>query len=189
MASNPISDLDRTLASVGRLIAAVTPDQWSGPTPCSEWDVRQLVTHMVSGNLRFAALVRGEPIPSAASDNQAEAFRAAGAALRDSFLQPGALERSYESPFGLLPGPALVHLRIGEMLVHGWDVAQATDQAPGLPNDLAEQELALFRARLGDGPRDGSPVGSPQPVPDGAPAIDRLAAFLGRPVQPSAEAA
>jgi len=181
--TSPIADLDRVLASVDRLIAGVKPDQWSNPTPCTEWDVRQLVSHMVSGNLRFAALVRGEPVPAVANDDSPEAFRAAGAALRDSFLQAGALERSYQSPFGLLPGPALVHLRIGEMLAHGWDVARATGQTPDLPSDLAELELAVFRAQLGHSSRDGSPIGPPKPVSEDAPAIDRLAAFLGRAVE------
>lgn len=179
---NPVQDLERTLAAVQQLIAGVRPEHWSNPTPCPEWDARQLVSHMASGNLRFAALVSGGPVTPEASDDPAKAFRAAGAALRDSFLQPGALARSYQSPFGELPGPALIHLRIGEMLTHGWDLARATGQQPELPQDLCEQELAVFRAQLGDAPRDGSPVGQPQPVADNAPAIDRLAAFLGRAV-------
>jgi uncharacterized protein (TIGR03086 family) len=83
---------------------------------------------------------------------------------------------------GELPGPALIHLRIGEMLTHAWDLARATSQPAELPEDLAEQELAVFRAQLGNAPRHGSPVGQPQPVADDAPAIDRLAAFLGRSV-------
>jgi uncharacterized protein (TIGR03086 family) len=73
------------------------------------------------------------------------------------------------------------------MLTHGWDLARATGQPPELPEDLAEQELALFRAQLGTAPRDGSPVGQPQPVADDAAAIDRLAAFLGRRVEAGQE--
>ncbi|HLG69314.1 MAG TPA: TIGR03086 family metal-binding protein [Chloroflexota bacterium] len=185
---NPVQDLERTLDSVERLIGGVRPEQWSNPTPCTDWDVRQLVSHMASGNLRFAAIVSGGPVTPEASDDPAKALRAAGAALLDSFTQPGALERSYQSPFGELPGPALVHLRIGEMLTHGWDLARATGQMPDLPEDLAEQELAAFRAQLGNAPRESSPVGQPQPVADDAPAIDRLAAFLGRSVMADAGA-
>ena len=92
---NPIHDLERTIASVERLIVGVRPEQWSNSTPCPEWDVHQLVSHMASGNLRFAALVSGRPVTPDASDDPAIAFHLAGAALCDSFAQPGALERSY----------------------------------------------------------------------------------------------
>jgi uncharacterized protein (TIGR03086 family) len=180
---NPIYDLERTIAGVERLILQVRPEQWTNPTPCPDWNVRQLVNHIVAGNLRFAALVSGRPVAPDASDDPAKAFHLAAIALRDGFAQPGALELSYQSPFGELPGPALIHLRIGEMLTHGWDLARATGQRAELPDDLAEQELALFRAQLGEGPRDGSPVGQPQAVAEDAAAMDRLAAFLGRRVE------
>jgi uncharacterized protein (TIGR03086 family) len=186
--ANPIQYLERTLVVVERLIAGMRPEQWSNPTPCPEWDARQLVSHMTAGNLRVAAIVSGGPVTPDASDDPATAFRAAGAALCDSFAQPGALERSYQSPFGDLPGPGLIHLRIGEMLTHGWDLARATSQPAELPEDLAEQELVAFRDQLGNTPRHGSPVGQPQPVADDAPAIDRLAAFLGRSVMAREEA-
>jgi uncharacterized protein (TIGR03086 family) len=73
-------------------------------------------------------------------------------------------------------------LRITEVLVHGWDLARATGQPATFPDDLAEQELAFSRAKLADIPSDRSPFAPPQPVAEDAPAIDRLAACLGRSV-------
>ncbi|WP_345033541.1 maleylpyruvate isomerase N-terminal domain-containing protein [Kutzneria kofuensis] len=32
---------------------------WAAPTPCTEWDVRQLVNHVVRGNLNYVALLDG----------------------------------------------------------------------------------------------------------------------------------
>src|SRR6266536_1315586 len=52
----------------------------------------------------------------------------------------------------------LVHLRITELLVHGWDLAHATGQPPGLPGDLAQTELELSRAQLGHAPPDTMPI-------------------------------
>lgn len=83
---------------------------------------------------------------------------------------------------GSAPGAVLVQVRIGELLVHGWDLAHATGEPPALPTDLAEQQLGLWQARLGDGPRDGTPIGPAQPVTDDAPIFDRLAAYFGRAV-------
>ncbi|MHB8621603.1 MAG: TIGR03086 family metal-binding protein [Chloroflexota bacterium] len=181
---DPLAALDRALAATGQLVAGVRADQWSAPTPCTEWDARQVANHLVYGGLRLTALVADEPAPAAGGDllgdDPVAAYRAAAARLQAAFARPGVLQRTYPSPFGPLPGAGLVQLRIAEVLIHGWDLARATGQPPALPEDLAEQSLAIFRARLGDGPRTGGPIGCPQPVADDAPAIDRLAAFHGR---------
>ncbi len=76
------------------------------------------------------------------------------------------------------------HLRITEHLVHGWDIARATGRRATalLPADLAEQELGFSRIALTDEIRAGGSFGPAQPVPDDAPVVDRLAAYLGRTV-------
>ncbi len=182
----PLTSLALVLASVGHLIDRVAAAQWTAPTPCPEWDVRQLANHLVAGNLAVAALVCAHAPPdrrvSHLGDDPPSAYRASAAALQAAFAQPGALERTFGSPYGPAPGSMLVHLRITELLVHGWDLARATGQPPGLPDALAQNELALSRARLGDAPRDAMPIAEPQPAPAGAAAIDRLAAFFGRQV-------
>ena len=76
---------------------------------------------------------------------------------------------------------AWLQWRIADLLAHGWDLAQATGVAAGLPGDLAEQALTFVRARLPSQPRAGR-FADPQPIRDNAPAIDRLAAFTGLPV-------
>ena len=43
----------------GRRLRAVRPEQWTWPTPCGEWNVRQLVNHMTRGNLGYAHLSQG----------------------------------------------------------------------------------------------------------------------------------
>ena len=83
-------------------------------------------------------------------------------------------------PFGTVPGAVALHLRLTEVLVHGWDLAQATGQVAAFPQDLAEQELAFTRDALGALPPGRSPFAPPTPAPDTAPALDRLAACLGR---------
>jgi hypothetical protein len=50
-----------------------------------------------------------------------------------------------------------------------------------LPDDLAEQSLAFVRTRLTDQARRGR-FAPAQPVAEHASAIERLVAFLGRPV-------
>src|SRR5664280_312673 len=88
-----------------------------------------------------------------------------------------------------VPGIAALHMRIVEALVHDWDLARATGQPAELPDDLPARELTFTRGKLADLPPDGRPFAPPRPVADDAPAIDRLAAGLGRRATPDAHRA
>jgi uncharacterized protein (TIGR03086 family) len=167
-----------------KAIAAVRPDQLDDPTPCTQWSVRQLINHLVTGNLTFVSMVAGTPPPDRSKDHLGEdptgAFRETVGRLRTAFAADGALDRTYPTPFGPGPGTRIVTMRVIEMMTHSWDLAKATGQPTDLDPELAEYSLASFRA-AGPIPRGGSsPFAAEQPLPAGASAADRLAAFLGR---------
>lgn len=187
-------DLAAVLDSVSDLIGGVEDEQWGAPTPCPEWDVRLLVNHMVLGHQLFTGILRGTTTASpdaldpstddVLGDNPTDAYRRATNDVLAAFAQPGVLEREFHVPAGVVPGIAAVHLRAVEELAHGWDLARATDQRPPFPHDIVERELAFTRTKLADMPPDQSPFAPPQPVPDDAPPLDRLAALLGRRTRP-----
>ncbi len=188
MASSPVDELARVHDDAERLVAGVREDQWDAPTPCTEWTVRDLVGHLVGGDRVFAAVLRGDaasPMEAARpadplGDDPVAAYRAAADEMLAEFRRPGVLERVVTLPIGPAPGVVAAQLRIVETLVHGWDLARATGQHLGFPDDIVERALELTRARLSDVPPERSPFAPPQPVPDDAPPIDRLAAALGR---------
>ena len=86
------------------------------------------------------------------------AYRESAEAVVAAFGRPGALGRTVQVPFGTVPGAVAVHLRLTEVLVHGWDLAQATGQVAAFPEDLAEQELAFTRDALGARAARAQPV-------------------------------
>jgi uncharacterized protein (TIGR03086 family) len=182
----PIDDLAQVLDATERLVAAVRDEQWSGSTPCTDWNVRDLLGHLVGGNVMFARLLRGdagdarpaEPL----GDDPLAAYRAAADELLAACRLPGAMERTLTVPFGSVPGAVAVHLRLVETLVHGWDLARATGQAVDYPDELVERELEFTLGALGNIPPERRPFAPPQQVPGDAPAIDRLVARLGRSV-------
>jgi uncharacterized protein (TIGR03086 family) len=182
-----LMDFDRALAGADAVVAGIKPGQWDAPTPCTEMDVRAVVNHLVSGHLTFAALARSEAPPERGADqlgdDPLEAFRRSGREMREAFAAPGVLEMEFTAPFGTAPGSALVHVRIVELLAHGWDLARATGQDLDFPEDLAERTLAATRHQLVTRPEGPEAPFAPEvKVPEEAPAIDRLAGFLGRPV-------
>jgi uncharacterized protein (TIGR03086 family) len=185
-----IEQLDRAFDAVAGLIGNIRAGQWSAPTPCPDWTVGRLVSHLIGMNRVFAALLAGQPPPPRPSADHVEddpvgAYRDSAAALLAAFGRPGVLERTYRGPLGTATGAERLKIRLYDLLAHGWDLAQATGQPADLPEDLAEQSLAFAQTQLTGSARPGR-FGAAQIVAAQAPAIERLAAFLGRPVAPEA---
>ncbi|WP_217207309.1 TIGR03086 family metal-binding protein [Streptomyces sp. AC550_RSS872] len=174
---------EEVLDAVGRLVSAVEPGQFAQPTTCADWDVQALLNHLVWENLLWAGLANGTPRSDFTADHLGDdhvaAFRTASQAVRSAFAGPGMLERRY----GPAPGRRLVEQLVIEMLVHGWDLAQAIGRPYDSVQHVAETALPVVCEIYGDLPRTaGGSFAEPQPVPADASPLDRLAAYLGRTV-------
>jgi uncharacterized protein (TIGR03086 family) len=156
-----------------------------GADPVYGVDRASVVNHLVGMNLVFVAMLEQSPMPERGADrlgaDPAGAYRRSAAALQAAAARPGVLERSQATPWGVANGAEWLQWRIADLLAHGWDLGQATGVVVELPDDLAEQALTFAQARLPSRSRAGR-FADPQPIRDDAPAIDRLAAFTGRPV-------
>ena len=183
-----VEQLDSVHATLQPMVAAVGSDQWDDATPCSDWDVRALITHVVGGNRVFASALRGVPLEQARQAlpgdllgaDPAAAYADAAEDLAAAFRAYGPLDRPVTIPFGTVPAAVALHLRIAEGLVHGWDLARATGRTVSFPDDVVEQEIAFSREFLPRVPPDRSPFAPSRPVADDAPPRDRLVALLGR---------
>jgi uncharacterized protein (TIGR03086 family) len=176
---------ERALDQAGQIVAGVSPDQFGLPTPCSEWDVRTLLEHVVGGNWNSAAIAEGTPPQRGGTDgllgnNPAEAYQWSAEAAKRAWRAPGRLDRLYEMPMGTLPGHAVLSVRLLETITHGWDLARATGQVPAFDDDLVQAAMAVAHANLGGERPPGFPFAPAVEVGDDLPAIDRLAAFMGR---------
>jgi uncharacterized protein (TIGR03086 family) len=186
--SSPVDRLATALTVTGHLVDDIDRGQWELPTPCPDWSVRDLMNHLVLGHRRFAAALTGGTAPTPGEDllqsDADTAYRASGEAMLAAFRAEGALERMISVPAGTLPGLVACELRVVEAMVHGWDLARATGRSLEFPAGMVEESIAFSRIQLGRLPADRTPFGPSQHVADDAPALDRLAALLGRPVSP-----
>jgi uncharacterized protein (TIGR03086 family) len=178
-------DLAWALAAVGDLVQKIRPDQWTAPTPCSDWDVRGVVEHLVGMNLVFAAMLTERPLPRRETDrlgnDPVRAFDGSAAELLVAFRQPGIGDRVFEGPRGRATGSERLQIRLYDLLAHGWDLGRAIGAPFEVPDDLALRSLAFARIQVPDQDRHGR-FDPAKPVAADAPGIDRLAAFLGRSV-------
>ena len=173
---------------VSTLAAGVRPEQFDLPTPCAEYTVAELLEHLrgalgrteeISRRIPLTGGLDPEPIDRDAIRGQvvAAAERARAGWDGDDAL----LTDLVTVPFGTLPGAAAGFGYANEMLVHAWDLATATGQQVEWP---ADQTLDLVRGVFGNAlpaqGRDDIPFAEQVPVPDDAPAIDRLVAYSGR---------
>lgn len=127
MHTEPVAGLARALDATGAPVAGVR-ERWTDFTSCPEWNVADLVGHIVSGNRLFAGILRGgQPDLSGGSAAAAPggdlpaSYRQAAGYLVAAFSRPGVLEEMFTVPFGTVPGTVALHLRITELLVHGLD--------------------------------------------------------------------
>jgi uncharacterized protein (TIGR03086 family) len=170
-------------AAVARgIVDNVRPDQWTLPTPCTEWNVRQIVEHLIAGNEQTAtALVGpGPSTPAVVGDDLAAAFASSCERLRWAYEAPGALAATIEMPFGPMPAEFMARIRAGDMLIHAWDLARATGQPTDYAPELNETVLALSRQMMATVGRRADLFGPELEARAGASAADRYAAFLGR---------
>ncbi|MFE9631172.1 TIGR03086 family metal-binding protein [Streptomyces sp. NPDC006463] len=181
-------DLAAAVALAGRTLAAVRPDQYDLPTPCTEFDVRRLSSHLVGVLRRIAVIGRGEDpfsVPSFADEladgEWAAAWEPAAREVARVWADPAVLGRDLRLPMGVKPGVVAAAVYTNELTLHTWDLATATGQRPDWDTGLLERLVEVVRRALPAETRGGRiPYGEVVPVAADASALDRLVAWSGR---------
>jgi uncharacterized protein (TIGR03086 family) len=162
------------------VIQAVQPEQLASETPCSEWDVQQLIDHLAGGAEYLVAAVEGRE-PAQQSNVTAADYQHGVAAVLGALERPGAMERTCTSPLGFQwPISQAVAGTFMDVLIHTWDLARSTGQDEKLDPGLVDTCAALFLPEMPQRGREAGIVGPAVEVGEDAPAQDRLLAAMGR---------
>ncbi len=188
MSSDPRQILARSLEVAGTVISGVGDDQWSLPTPCSEYDVTRLTEHIVGAAARPAFIVNGGQIEgeieitgSAPSGGFMAAYGRAAAEANEAFAEDAVFDKEFALPWGSFRGSAIALMYAMEATVHGWDLATATGQADKLDDEVAAALLPVAQGMLPPDFRGGDiPFGPVVMVGVDARPADQLAGYLGR---------
>jgi uncharacterized protein (TIGR03086 family) len=177
----------RSLAEFTERVRQVRPDQWRGPTPCLDWDVRTLVNHIVGEDRWTVPIMAGATIAEVGdrfdgdllgddpAGNTADAAGGAEAAVGE----PGTLDRVVHLSFGDTPAEEYVRQLLADHLIHAWDLAAATGLDRRLDPD-AVRVCAEWFAEREDVYRSAGAIGPRVEVPATADEQSRLLGGFGR---------
>ncbi len=152
--TNDLGDL-AVLAQVTELFeqlcATVHDDQWGLPSPRTDWNLDQLVDHVTGGNRFTVSILDGQSADEALqntiesfdrSHRVAEAAISSSRTLIEAFSSPDILDRPCHHVIGEVPGRVVLGLRLHDIIIHTWDIAQTLTPPAALPNELVSWALA-----------------------------------------------
>ncbi|WP_216870735.1 TIGR03086 family metal-binding protein [Modestobacter excelsi] len=187
---DPIAALDASAARVVQLVGQVDRSQWSRATPCADWNVRELVGHLIATMLGHVDLLHGAPASDLATLIQQQALAGgndlltavadAATAVRAAFTEPGALERTVHHFIGDVPGSRLLDIRTTENVLHGWDLSTALGLPATIDDALADHVYQYLAPRAELLPSTGYYAPPKRTPATDAGVQERLLALAGR---------
>lgn len=166
-------------------------DQWDLPTPCTEWNVRELTNHLLLGTRMSVQLLAGgtqqdvvaglgDDLMNGNPDPVGDVVGMA-AEMHGGFAAPGGLDGTVDHPMGEIPRSMFVGFRVMDNATHAWDLARAIGADETLDADLVSwmwddiQPMAGGLGALGIFGESAS-----GDVPDDAPLQIRYLDLVGR---------
>jgi len=171
-------------------VAGVGMGQWDNDTPCSEWNVRTLVHHLLSEQRWVPPLLEGLTIAQVGDrfegdlmgDDSSKWAGLLAMSIEDAHAavaHPGALEQTVHLSYGDEAAEEYVMQLTADLAIHGWDLARATGQDDTLDRDVValllpwtDSSVDMWAGMGLFGPRIDVDRGAPDEV--------RLLALMGR---------
>jgi uncharacterized protein (TIGR03086 family) len=188
-------DLGPAAEQVKTLVAGVTDDQLSAPTPCEGTPVAAMLDHFVGLTVAFRdAAAKStpptgspQPGPGTASAEHLDPHwrRLLPQQLDDlvaAWKEPAAWEGMTEAGGVTMPAEVMGLVALDELVLHGWDLARGTAQ-PFACEPASTQAVFEFTSRAAAPEQAAGREGLFGPVieiPDDAPLFDRALGLSGR---------
>jgi len=185
-------DFRPTTTELARLVRSVEDHQLGDPTPCPDYTVADLLDHIGGLALAFTLSARKEEIPgggnasgdgSRLEDGWRDRISDQLGQLGQAWLDPAAYDGITQAGPIEMPAEIAALVALDEVTVHAWDLAVATGQTYAADPDAvaaAHGFASSFEPPEDGAADDGGLFGPPVPVPDDAPALDRLLGATGR---------
>ncbi|WP_378736986.1 TIGR03086 family metal-binding protein [Nocardia brasiliensis] len=172
------------------LVDHATSADLSKPTPCADWTLHGLLTHMIAQHYGFAAASRGDGDPDLWKSrplgaDPVRSYRDAAEHVIAAFAEPGVLDRKFPLPeFSAdfqFSGTQALSFHFIDYVVHSWDVAKTLGLAVHFDAEVLEAALPVARIVPGGDTRVAPGAAFGPVVPSSSPdRLDQIVAMLGR---------
>ena len=175
------------LESTSKIVSSVDGDAWARPTPCDEWNVKDVVNHLVYENLWAIELFNGRTIEEVGDrfdgdlvgNSPNERYAETTAEVRSIINKPGSMDAVCHISSGPVPGSEYASQLFVDALIHGWDIGVGSGQQVRLDSDLVIACMPLAQATR-EAVGEQGPFGTTVETQDSALSQTKLLAILGR---------
>lgn len=171
----PLVAAEAALAVLQPVLRNIKEQDGTSPTPCSEYDVDALVEHLLGSLVGLAAIAGAETTVPTTGSHEDRVSTLADQTI--TAWRSVDLTGSVATPNGDRPADFVVRIIPLELVLHGWDLAQATGQTPHISDSVVAyvRELTTPVVEAVRGSSIAAPVSEPGTSP-----LDDFAAFAGR---------
>ena len=182
-----IAVLQEAVAAFEQRLSEVEASQWGRATPCADWDVRELVNHVVGELLWMPPLLESKTIADVGDqfdgdilgESPLDTARKAGAEALAFASAPDAQNRTVHLSFGEVPGGEYIGQVTSDVIVHTWDLSKALGADDAIAPGLFEFVDSFLGPQI-EAWRAGGAFGPAFEVGSDASPQDRFIADTGR---------
>lgn len=180
------AQLSAATTATSTVVRGIIDEQLHEPTPCAGYDVRGVLNHLM-GVLTVAERAgrKAEPTTAAGlyTDRMAgdwrTRFHELAAAAQQAWMPASAWQGNTELLGSTVAAGEAGRKLMGELVVHGWDLACATRQ-PYQPDQAAMCTVYYYFERTLDNGRSPGAWGPQVSVPPDAPTLPQVLGLSGR---------
>ncbi len=144
----------KSLDSSIKFVSGIKETSWENETPCSDWNVRDVVNHIVYENVWMVALFNGRTIEEVGDEFEGDLVGSdpAGVYIETAkkvqaiLAQPDAMSRECQISSGPITGAEYSKQLFLDTLIHGWDIAIGSKQDAALDEFLVQMCIPMAQA-------------------------------------------
>ena len=165
----------------------IRDDQWHLQTPCTEWDVRALMQHLVNEQLWVRPLLEGKTIAEVGDrfdgdnlgDDPIKAWDEAAADARGAVKDAKDLQQLTHLSFGDVPLQEYLDEMTFDLHIHGWDLRTSIGSDTTLDDEVTSYLMPWAEVTM-TGYQAAGVTAPPPPIPDDASSQTKILALSGR---------
>jgi uncharacterized protein (TIGR03086 family) len=185
---NQLATLEVAANQLRGVVATLEDSEMDTVTSCEPWTVRQLASHAVNSQLLWVGVLTGEELVSIADTMGAVPYEGDLAPISNDAIDrslaawgaEGVLDATHTTPFGELPGSAVINFVIIDAFAHAWDISTALGRPIEFPAEAIPAISEVVAASCTEGTQSMGLFGAPTGLPADATETERLMAATGR---------